>query len=358
MTVSEKPKTAKTIFFTNMKYSIGYQLPDEYDSTYNLCSDYKEHISSVYFSWANQPGGRMPLCPDDKESIEQVSGYQLEELKEIRSLGIELTLLLNANCYGENANSAEFAKKTLDLCRYLKTQADISSVTTTSPFIAGVIKKHFASEISVTASVNMRVDNILTMQQLSNSFDGFYIRKELNRNLTAISELKNWCEENGKNLYILANSGCLGFCGFQTYHDNLVAHHKYMQQSEDAFPAPCWEYLYGLNKDEALAKILGASWIRPEDVENYTPYFSEMKLATRMHSSPRKVVSAYIRGKFTGNIMDLTEPSYSPLFRGCVLDNTLFPDDWFEVTSRCGKNCHKCGYCKKTAESIKRTFTN
>ena len=65
-----------------MKYTIGYQLPDGYDSTYSLCCDYREHISGVYFSWANQKGGRMPLCADDEESIKEVSEYQLEELKE------------------------------------------------------------------------------------------------------------------------------------------------------------------------------------------------------------------------------------------------------------------------------------
>lgn len=339
-----------------MKYSIGYQLPDEYDSTYELCSDYKDHIGSVYFSWANEPGGRMPLCADDEESVREVSDFQLEELQKIRELGPELTLLLNANCYGESANSPEFAEKILKLCRFLKTQADISSVTTTSPFVAKTIKKHFADGIKITASVNMRVDSILTMQQLGADFDGFYIRKELNRDLSKIEKLKKWCDGNKKELHILANSGCLSYCGFQTYHDNLVAHHKYMQKSEDAFPAPCWEYLYSSKKETALARILGSNWIRPEDVENYEPYFSEMKLATRMHSSPRRVVSAYVRGRFKGNIMDLTEPSYSPLFRGSVLDNTLFPSDWFEVTSHCEKNCHECDYCKKVAGQILRSF--
>lgn len=339
-----------------MKYSIGYQLPDDYDSTYELCSDYKDNISSVYFSFANEPGGRMPLCADDEESVKEVSAYQLEELCAIRGLGIDLTLLLNANCYGENANTSEFAERIIVLCNHLKTAADITSVTTTSPFIAKKIKKRFGNDISVTASVNMRVDSINTMQQLTRDFDGFYIRKELNRNLDAISEMKKWCDENGKKLFILANSGCLDHCGFQTYHDNLVAHHKYMQRSEESFPAPCWEYLYGMPSLDAMGKILSSNWIRPEDVKRYAPYFSEMKLATRMHSSPRRVLSAYVRESFAGNVMDLTEPSYSSLFKGYILDNTLFPTDWFEVTSSCDKNCYKCSYCKEVAKYIRQKY--
>ncbi len=339
-----------------MKYSVGYQLPDEYDSTYLLCTDFKENISSVYFSWANQPGGRMPLCPDDEKSVREVSWYQLEELCKIRELGISLVLLLNANCYGDKANSSEFASEITELCDFLKTQADISSVTTTSPFVAKNIKKRFGKDIKVTASVNMKVDSILTMQHLSEHFDGFYIRKELNRDISKIEKLKNWCDDNGKAIHILANSGCLGFCGFQTYHDNLVAHHKYMQKSEEIYPAPCWEYLDGMETKEALSKMLSSNWIRPEDVKNYSPYFSEMKLATRMHSSPRRVVSAYVRGRFSGNMMDLAEPSYSSLLKGVILDNTLFPKDWFEVTSQCSKNCHECGYCKKTAETVMQRY--
>ena len=33
----------------------------------------------------------------------------------------------------------------------------------------------------------------------------------------------DWCRANGKKLCILANSGCLGNCPWQTYHDNLIA---------------------------------------------------------------------------------------------------------------------------------------
>lgn len=336
-----------------MKYSIGYQLPDGYDSTYSLCCDYREHISDVYFSWANEPGGRMPLCSDDRESIREVAQCQLGELKDIRKLGISLTLLFNANCYGEQANSKEFAKKVTNLCEYLKKEIDISCITTTSPFVAKAIKTAFSDDIVIKASVNMRISAVQTIDQLGAYFDGFYIAKELNRDLSAISKLSEYCKKLGKKIYILANSGCLSFCGFQTYHDNLVAHHKYMQSSDERFPSPCWEYLYRLDGDEALSKILSSNWIRPEDVKNYELYFDEMKLATRMHTSPRRVVSAYARGRFSGNLTDLFEPSYSTLFHGTVLDNRLVPKDFFEITSTCGKRCDSCSYCKSVVEKIK-----
>ena len=44
-----------------MKFSVGYQLPDEYDSTAELVEDYLEHISSVYFSAPGQASARSAI---------------------------------------------------------------------------------------------------------------------------------------------------------------------------------------------------------------------------------------------------------------------------------------------------------
>ena len=71
-----------------------------------------------------------------------------------------------------------------------------------------------------------------------------------------------------------------------------------------------------------------------------------------MHYNPRRVVSAYVRGRFVGNMLDLTEPSYSRRFQEYILDATKFPPDWFEKTTNCSKNCDACGYCKEVAKQV------
>ena len=335
-----------------MKFSIGYQLPDEYDSIPAICQDYSEKISNVYFSWGALPSGRSPLFLDSEEK-EMVQFQQLQDLRKISEMGISLTLLLNANCYGEKALSIELLEQTIGLIRYLKEQVNISQITTTSPFLAESIRKKFGKKILLNASVNMRIGTLHAMQQLLSYFDGFYLQKEFNRNLSAIEHLSGWCRERGKTLHILANSGCLPYCGFQTFHDNLVAHEAELLQQENlpsGFPSPCWKYLHSLSAQEALTAVLQANWIRPEEVSQYETFFSEMKLATRMHSRPRMVIAAYIRGHFPGNIMDLTEPSYTSLFRGAVLDNTLFPADWSYRATHCAKQCDTCDYCHKVAQ--------
>ena len=149
---------------------------------------------------------------------------------------------------------------------------------------------------------------------------------------------------------ILANSGCLAFCGGQTFHDNLVAHEAEVDETRniDGFsPMVCRRLL----ADRAnWPLILQATWIRPEDVHRYEGLVPVMKLATRMHSNPRVVLGAYARGRYRGNLLDLMEPGYGPLLAPFVVDAAALPDDWFDRTSTCGRICEACSYCRDVLE--------
>ncbi|MBQ6714460.1 MAG: hypothetical protein IJN15_02800 [Clostridia bacterium] len=330
-----------------MKFSIGYQLPDELDSTAEIVNDYKEHIGSVYFSLPESASAREIIKGEYKDGM-------FEELKYIKEQGVSLTLLYNANCYGDNAVSSDFEKKIAESVKEAIEKVGITDITTTSPFVAKIVKKHFP-EIKVFASVNMWIGTRQAMEYLGENFDGYYMQREYNRNFTKIKELSSWCRENGKQLKMLANSGCLYTCPFHTFHDNLVAHEKGTTATDNAMsrnPSPCWDMMYGLKDEKAAAVFLQESWVRPQDIYAYKPYFSEIKLATRMHSNPRRVIRAYIMGKFSGNMFDLTEPSFSKRFKNHILDATLFPDDWFKVTTSCKRNCNECGYCKRVAKKM------
>lgn len=330
-----------------MKFSIGYQLPDEYDSTAEIVQDYQAHISSVYFS---APGHSSARSVVEQEAWEGMR----EELRYIRNLGVSLTLLYNANCYGDGAVSSQFEKEILETVGTMVKEVGITDLTTTSPFVAKVVKRAFP-QIKICASVNMWIGTVQAMEYLGDTFDGYYMQRELNRDFKRIKQLSDWCARNGKQLRLLANSGCLYTCPFHTFHDNLVAHEKGASQLDNAMsnrPSPCWDMMHRLADEEAAAVFLRESWIRPQDIGNYEPYFSEVKLATRMHSNPRRVVGAYVRGRFSGNMFDLTEPSYSQRFHRHVLDATKFPEDWFVRTSNCSRDCAACGYCSRTAQQM------
>ena len=329
-----------------MKFSIGYQLPDPNDSIYEIVRDHCEHISSVYFSMAGHASARSAIQIDAREDM-------LEELRAINDLGVPATLLFNANCYGGKAVSPAFQDEIIQTVDMLSDRIDLREVTTTSPFVARTIRKSHP-EIRICASVNMWIGTPQAMSYLERDFDSFYLQREYNRDLAHIRQMKTWCDAHDKQLKLLANSGCLYACAFHSFHDNMVAHEVEIAQAGNAFgdfPSPCWEYMQSQTQLDAAAVFLRGSWIRPEDTAHYAPYISEMKLATRMHSNPRRVVMAYARGRFRGNMFDLTEPSFSRRFSTHILDAERFPQDWFEQTSSCRRNCESCGYCRNTAET-------
>lgn len=331
-----------------MKYSIGYQLPDEFDSVSELVHDYKEHISSVYFSPPGKNSARSSIDVQDTDLM-------MEELAYIRyELNTPLVMLYNANCYGEQAISDVFYKDIFQTVEYMLKNIGITDITTTSPFVAKTIKKEFP-DIKICASVNMWIGTVQAMEYLGENFDSYYIQREHNRNFNRIKEMSDWCKKNNKQLKLLANSGCLYTCPFHTFHDNLVAHEEGVTLYQNAMsdkPSPCWDLMSTYNTITAAATFLKESWIRPEDMHHYENYFSEAKLATRMHSNPRRVVSAYVRGRFPGNMLDLTEPSFSRRFENHILDATKFPQDWFDKTINCSKNCNTCGYCENAAKDM------
>lgn len=333
-----------------MRYVIGYQIHDEMDSTYELVKDFSDSISGVYFSLPGAASARSVIDPVLKEDM-------FEELRAIRALDKKLVLLFNANCYGHRATSDDFRQQIIDQTALARREFDVLDITTTSPFVAKVIKEAFP-EVNVCASVNMRVGSIAAMRLL-NDFDSYYLQREYIHDFKKIEEMKSWCDENGKTLRLIANSGCIYDCPFHTFHDNLVAHEAEMHEGEDTmqYPSPCWETMHRYKAKEAAALFLQGNWIRPEDIRYYEPYFEEAKLATRMHAFPRRVISAYARGRFKGNLFDLTEPAYSVRFKYSILDATCMPEGYFRQRLKCDHNCEKCGYCLEVArQALKDKF--
>ena len=93
---------------------------------------------------------------------------------------------------------------------YLQAEFGVQSITTTSPVLAHFIKENF-SPLEVRASINMEIGTIEGMEYLEQDFDGFYYKRELNRDLRQVQKLRRWCDTHEKKLYMLANSGCLNF---------------------------------------------------------------------------------------------------------------------------------------------------
>lgn len=334
------------------RFAVGYQQQAEGEIFADIIKDYAEDIVEVYFAWPGQASGRNALGAS-RGSRDWDAQYLLEEdLRNFKQQGIKLDLLFNANCYGGRAVSQSLENEVLSILEHLDHcagGADI--VTTTSLAIARTVKK-YSPDIEVRASVNMRIGTIQAMEYVSGLFDSFYLQRDMQRDIEYVKRIRKWCDENGKGLCLLANSGCLYCCPGQTFHDNMVAHDAEideMKNIENWTPFICWNIL---RKEEMRKALLQSTWIRPEDLHNYDGLADVFKLATRLHSHPHMVLSAYSSSSFNGNLLDLLEPCYSSLIAPFYIDNKSFPTDWFKKTSKCKHNCETCNYCQDVFKQV------
>ena len=291
-----------------MKYTVGLQKKntEEYIQT---IIDRKDQIYEVYFSWGDFPNGRSNQLQHEYDTPWELQDHQRETLKRLSGEGIALNLLFNANCYGRDSQSRSFFEKIGMTIDYVAEQYGLQSITTTSPLIAKFIKNNFG-HLDVRASVNMEIGTVQGMDYLAEYFDSYYIKRECNRHLAQVKGLHSWADSHGKKLFMLANSGCLNFCSAHNFHDNLVAHETEISQMDNAyeFQGICKEYL---SREENYSHLItDTNFIRPEDIRQYEPYITAVKLATRVNKNPGRILKAYTNAKYSGNILELLEPAH------------------------------------------------
>ena len=285
-----------------MKFSVGYQLDRAWVDAIVARAD---RLDEVYFAFGAMPSGR--------GAVADVDG-QLEDLGRLADAGLGLNLLFNANCYGARALAKGFFAEVGETVERFAADGALTSVTTTSPLVAKFVKDNFPG-LRTRASVNMEIGTVEGMEYLADVFDGYYLKRELNRDRAAVRAAKAWCDAHGKGLYLLANSGCLNFCSSHVFHDNLVAHEAEIAQSENgyAWRGTCWQWLA---KPENRAQWHArTNWIAPEDVAAYEGLCTGMKLATRASAHPVRILESYVTGSHVGDIRGLLEPDHSALFR-------------------------------------------
>ena len=331
-----------------MKFSVGYRFLDESGGSFSesLCK-LAPAIDEVYFPWPGSPSGR-PSLGEEHGDVYWEGQSQLEnDLKTLKAAGIKLNMLFNANCYGDKSVSIWLQNNVCSIIDHINNNAGtIDRITTTSPYIASIVKEYFP-DIQTRASVNMCIGTTEGMEYLESVFDGYYMKREHNRDFSAIKNLKQWCDAHKKTLHLLANSGCMYNCSAQIFHDNTLAHHSGIEEmiNKPGYDSALCRQFYAIPDNQW--KLLRNTWIRPEDLIHYEKFFDTAKLATRQTKRPLHVVSAYIRGNYRGNVLDLLEPNHSKCLGERYISNADFPKEWFENTTGCDRNCEKCNFCRK-----------
>lgn len=334
-----------------MNFLVGYQLMEK-DLFLEEIIRRKNQIGEIYFSYGDLPNGRHASGLHVSLPKWEARARMDEDLSVLRDNGFNFNLLLNGNCYGGVALSRNFLIDVLETVDEVAEKFTLSSITTTSPVLARAVKDNFPS-LEIRASVNMELRTIEGMEYLADTFDGFYIGRELNRNIPQLKNLRNWCLKNGKKSYILANSGCLNFCSARQFHDNLVAHEKEIAAMDNAvnFKGICADYFK--NSADTSLYLRRLNFIRPEDLSLFEGLADGVKLATRVNFNPTQVLKAYAEGSFSGNLLELLEPNHAERFYPNVLENSKIPPEFSQTAYFCGGKCdeNNCNVCKKSAKT-------
>ncbi len=332
------------------KFAFGYFFGKRGGFTFrDLAGQYAPFLKEIYFPWPGLLSAR-ELEGDPVPLRKQL----VEDLKFCRSKGMELDLLVNATCYGD----ASFTRAQCD--DYYSHLRELASngllpevVTTTSPYIAEITKK-FDGSIDRRASVNMRLNSTLAMEYVMREFDSFYICRDVQRELSDMKVFAEWGKKNGKKLCMLANSACLRYCPWQTFHETLLSHnykHALPEMKKLEMPPTLCA---GFVSNKQYEEILRGSWIRPEDLHRYEPYVSVIKLSTREADRPDLILKAYTSGSFDGDLLQILDPTFSFLVAPQIFDNKAFPKEWSEgkIAGRCANDCTHCGKCTEVLKLI------
>ena len=340
------------------KFAVGHfltQNPDDPASFAELARKFAPRLREVYFPWPGLSNARAKKYnnPDDEARI-------TADLKYCREHGMKLDILANATCYGEKAVTEEQRLLLIGIIKHLdKLGLYPEIVTTTSPYIAKVFKRHFP-DIEVRASVNMRLRNTLAMEYLASAYDSFYICRDVQRDLPTFHTIASWCKKHGKKLCMLANSGCVRNCPWQVFHETLLSHRfsdTFSEMVNQNLALVCNSLFISQKK---WSDFLRCSWIRPEDIHVFEPDLETIKLSTREAKYPLEIVEAYVNGSYDGNLLRLTDPIHVFGFRPYRIDNKSFPADWVTsgIAGKCAENCVHCGKCEELLKRLLKYDVN
>jgi len=325
--------------------AVGHFLNADFRSA---CSPHLGRIRETFFAW---PG--VLSCRPAPEFTPEVRERMMNDLKWARANGIELDTLFNCNCYGDSAISPELADFVTRTLKEMDAEGLMpDTVTTTSPFVASVLRQRFAS-VKIRWSVNLRVHGSVGFESVLELFDSFYVSREMQRDRAHLAKMSEWAKAHGKTMGMQANSGCLRQCPFQTFHDNLHGHNR-MAQSKvgEQFDFSVFRcktnYARGNYED-----FVRATWLRPEDLPLYEPFVDVVKLATRRHPDPAKVLNAYAAYSYDGNLADLMDPAHVFPKR---FDNKAFSSSALWPAVRDCADANDCRHCGKCGELMKEVF--
>lgn len=331
------------------KFAVGHFLGNGKCVFQDVAGRYLDYIQEVFFSWPELKNARRMI--GETENLKEIVAA---DMLWARSRGLSLDLLINAMCYGEEAFTAAQHDRVIGALADMDSRGILpETVTVISPYLAQIIKRDFP-KIDIRASVNARVDSIISMEYMAPMFDSYYISRDLQRDLPTLRAFRKWTRDHGKKLCMLVNGSCLRNCPFHFFHETINSHGLSRTAPETKRTGIQPSRCINMYMKKQYEEILRSSWIRPEDLHYYEDEVDVVKLSTRAVPDPERIIRAYCERSYDGNLLGLLDPVYTFFFRPYILDNKSFPADWVEsgIGGKCATSCTHCGRCTEVLSKV------
>ncbi len=226
---------------------------------------------------------------------------------------LEFNYLLNPICMGNREVAPDTHKEILAFLGELE-DLGVDGVTINSPYLCEVIKTQFP-RFKITVGVFAEVGSIQRIRYWEElGAHEITLVREATRNFKFLEAGLRHTKQTGTGLRIFANSVCLTSCPFAVNHAVGMSH---ASRTEEGGPGLYIDYNIlscNFNRIGNPVKLMGASWVRPEDIHYYDEMCDRvgnrnlsLKLIDRTKTTAwlSRVVKAYAERRYEGNLLDI-----------------------------------------------------
>jgi len=183
-------------------------------------------------------------------------------------------------------------------------------------------------------------------------------RCDLNRNPNV---LRNLVVNGNKDIEIIVNLDCLPQCGISNFHYAETAVREASSKG-----SICRDFCSAARL-KYPAEFLKAPWILPEDCRHYAELgIRRFKIVGREFPSKDllRIISAYLKSKFDGNLLDLLRPLSRQTFTVNEMHLNVYISTMelrarrfmdFFWGNKCRFECNQCSYCEQFTDLISMT---
>ena len=317
---------------------------------------HKSHLASLYFPFPHGPvtDSRVRIRDDAASTRAQNLGNTLLPLKAVDKYILMNTRFVAPHIYTDTT----LLSRMLDAVEQLDRIAGITGIIFSDMYLLRALDRtghRIVPRLRAVPGINAMIDtpekalswlDLLALSRFKTPVR-IVADRALNRSPETLCALSKAVKAQypGIRIELLANEGCIYQCPFKLSHDAHIALSNTGLARETTYrmnqDLGCQAYFHGHPHT-----FLKSPFIRPEDLHHYREIADGIKLCgrTRGVSFLKRCISAYAKGAFDGNLLDLMDTP-EQLSLQWHIDNCRLGGQFFKTLTSCTKVCKPCRIC-------------